>query len=324
MSNKIYRICVIVLMMIIFLGVVTVGAQEKELKIMLVAKNLADPYSSWLMTMAEKTMEEDYPEIKYKLLDQQSDPANTQQIIDQAIVEEYDSMVLQKVSGSQNTDSIFQDAADRGLYIAIINNTVDDGVTSSAFAPEYEMGFMVGEVAAKNLPENAKVVVLMSTPSLFSSEERRRGYQDALFNERPDVTILDEANIEGWKKDLAISKMEDWCQRFPEIDGVISMNDGMALGAIEAAKANQRDLSKMQFYGIDGLADGCLSIEADELTATVLQDAAAMAKAGVELAVKIAKGELTEPEKVEIVPVLITKDNVEEFIEMHRKNGLIK
>ena len=118
--------------------------------------------------------------------------------------------------------------------------------------------------------------------------------------------------------------MEDWFQRFPQIDGVVSMNDGMALGAIEAAKANQRDLSKMQFYGIDGLADGCLSIDADELTATVLQDAESMANAGIDIAIKIAKGELEEPEKFEIVPTLITKENVEVYIEMHRKNGLIK
>ena len=118
--------------------------------------------------------------------------------------------------------------------------------------------------------------------------------------------------------------MSDWCQRFDTIDGIISCNDGMVLGAIEAAKSDNRDVQKMQFYGIDGLADGCLSIEAGEMTASVLQNAEEMAKYGVELAVKTAQNPDMPAEKKELEPTLITKDNIDEMLEMHRKTGIIK
>lgn len=295
---------------------------EDTVKVMILAKNLSDPYSTWLMNMCEQDLKKQSG-VEYTILDQQGDPATTESFYDQALLEGYDVVILQKVSGSQNTDDLLQSFANEGLRSVVINNEVTDGVSCNAFYPEYEMGYMIGSVAAENLPQNAKICVLKSTASLFSSEERCRGYLAAL-ESRKDIEILDTQNVEGWSKDIAISVMEDWCQRFDTIDGIISMNDGMALGAIEAAKGDNRDLSSMQFYGIDGLADACLSIEAGELTASVLQDATKMASEGVRLAIELAKNKEMEVEKVELEPVLIQKENIDEFLNMHRENGLIK
>lgn len=293
-------------------------------KIMLIAKNLADPYSTWLMSMCEKYMDENWPEAEYVVFDQQADPANTESLYDQAVLEGYDLVVLQKVSGSQDTDALLQDFAAQGVRSVVINNEVSDGVSLNVIYPEYEMGSMVAAYAAKNLPENAKVCILKSTPSLFSSEERAQAYIDMIEKDRPDVEILDIQNCEGWSKDTAINVMSDWCQRFDQIDAVLSANDGMVLGAIEAAKADGRDVQAMQFYGIDGLADGCLSIEAGEETGSVLQDAGEMAKTAVELAQQLYNDPEMEAVKIELEPVLITAENISEFIEMHRSTGVIK
>ena len=293
-------------------------------KVMIIAKKLADPYCTWLMSMCEKYMQEEWPEAEYVILDQEGDPANTESFYDQAMLDNYDVVILQKVSGSQDTDALLQSYAEQGLRSVVINNEVSDGVSCNVIYPEYGMGTLVAQQAAKNLPENAKVCILKSTPSLFSSEQRAQAYIDMIEKDRTDIEILDIQNCEGWNKDIAINVMSDWCQRFDQIDAVLSANDGMVLGAIEAAKADGRDVQAMQFYGIDGLADGCLSIEAGEETASVLQDAAAMAKTGVELAMKLYADPKMEAVKVELDPVLITDENIGEFIAMHKSTGVIK
>lgn len=296
---------------------------EDPIKVLVLAKKLSDPYCTWLMSMTEKYLKEDHPEVEFTILDQNGDPANTESFYDLAIMEGYDVVILQKVSGSQDTDALLQSYAEQGLRTVVINNAVDDGVSCSVFYPEYTMGNMAGQYAAEHLPENAKICIIKSTPSLFSSEERTKGYLDALAD-RPDVEILDTQNCEGWNKDIAITIMSDWCQRFDQIDGVLSANDGMNLGCIEAAKADNRDVQSMFFSGIDGLADGCLSIQAGELKVSVLQDANAMAKGGIEMALKLVANPDMEVEKMELVPELITPDNVEEYIELHRSTGVIK
>ena len=300
------------------------NSEAEKVKIMLIAKNLADPFCAWMFTMAQKHLDEDYPDVEYKLIDQRQDAANMDAAFDQALIEGFNSFVFHSVSGSLNTSDLMKRLQAEGLVGAHINNDPSDGISSVSCAPEYAMGSMIGSVAAEMLPEGAKVVILMSTPSNYASEQRRLGYEDALFKARPDVVILDQKNCEAWSKDIAIKTTEDWCQRFPEIDAVISVNDGMALGALEALKSDGRDLSKIQFFGIDGLADGCLSIEKGEMTASVLQDGTDMAYAAVDLAIGIAKGEITEPQKHDVVPIIINQDNVAEMIQMHKDNGLLK
>ena len=80
----------------------------------------------------------------------------------------------------------------------------------------------------------------------------------------------------------------------------------------------------LQFYGIDGLAEGCLSIQAGEEKATVLQDAMTMAEETIKMADGIMDGSITDCPTVTIDAKVINEDNIEEMIEFHKKNGLIE
>jgi inositol transport system substrate-binding protein len=150
---------------------------------------------------------------------------------------------------------------------------------------------------------------------------RREGFQKVLLDARPDITVLDE-QIGNWYKDEGMRYMEDWLQKYPQIDAVLSMNDTMALGAIEAAKAIGRD-KDMTYYGVDGLADAVLSIADGDLTATCVQNAYAQAEAGMEIAKRVLNGE-AENEVIVVPGELITKDNTAKWIEIHTANGQIK
>ena len=59
------------------------------------------------------------------------------------------------------------------------------------------------------------------------------------------------------------------------------------------------------------------AIKAGEANATVRQDPAKMGKEGVDLILKLLKGEKVEP-KTMIPGVLITKDNVDQFLAPER------
>ncbi|MPN42593.1 D-threitol-binding protein [bioreactor metagenome] len=118
-----------------------------------------------------------------------------------------------------------------------------------------------------------------------------------------------------WLKDKAMATMEDWLQKHPNVCGVIAANDGMTLGAIEAFKGAGKDLSKCYFYGIDGMQDACASIKAGELTASVLQDAEGMMKKGLEMINDMLNGKKVSREPQYVESILITKDNVDQFID---------
>lgn len=302
----------------------TAEAADKPVKILISAKNMADPFYSWLCNSTVEALRKARPDAEYKVVDLMGDPANTQQLIDQAVLEDYDALIFDKVNHGQNTDAMLREAKRQGLSTVITNfSGGTDGVSSSSGASNYLLGNQVGAKAAELLPKNAKICVVLSSPADTGSDDRWRGYQDALKEAgRDDIEILDVKNNDGWAKEKAMRLMDDWLQIYPGIDGILAMNDGMALGCIESCKADGRDLSAMQFYGIDGLGDACISIEANELTASVLQDAMDMGTNAIRIALGMIDGSITTEEYL-IKPIVITKGNVQEIIAIHKANGAL-
>lgn len=138
------------------------------------------------------------------------------------------------------------------------------------------------------------------------------------FEKRPDVTIVGE-EIANWNKDEAMTYMETWMQANKKIDAIISMNDNMAAGALEAVK-DKPEFAEIQAYGVDGTAEACLLIKDGKMTSTSLQSAYDLATALMDTSNKLLTGEETQID-MDIDCPLITPDNVDQYIEMHKKQA---
>lgn len=294
---------------------------QKTYNITYISKDMAQPYAIWLANSLQQIAAEDYPDFDITILDQKQDPSIGATLIEQAINQKVDGIIIQK-AGGYNTDDLFKSVADAGIPLVTVNIPVDDGVSSNVACSNYELGETVGNYAKDKIPQNAKVLVLRGNPGDLE-EERWQGFKESLFDQRSDIEILD-TQIAYYDKAKAIAISDDWLQRFPEIDAVVSMNDGQALGFIESCKANGRDLSAIQIYGVDGLADGCLAIEAEEMTASVVQNATEQARHGLRIMHELLTGETEGPVDYIVPAELITADNVQQWIEFHKENGMIE
>jgi len=303
--------------------VVEGGAAAGTQRVLIASSDQANPFYSWLTNSTEAYFAQNFPNVETTVVDLRGNDANVPSVIEQAIVGGYNGLILDKVNADQPTDELLQNAHADGVNTVLVNNSgIEDGVSSSSGASNFLLGEKAGEIAAAMLPPNAKILVILSTPGNSGSEDRWAGIQQGLAS-RDDIEILDVSNANNWAKENAIRLMDDWLQIHPEIDGVIAVNDGMALGAIEAAKAAGRDVQEMMFFGIDGLADACISIEAGELTASILQDANDMGANAARIVMGMIDGSITTPEEYFITPIVITKDNVDEVIAMHQENGFM-
>ena len=203
------------------------------------------------------------------------------------------------------------------------NPRVECEGTGSVDADPYEQAKVNCELALKKIPKNAKVVVLQGPAGNFHSTKRREAWKKEFFDKRSDVKILAE-DIANWNKDEAMQLMEDWVQAYGQIDAVISMNDNMAAGAIEAVKDNAK-YKNMQAYGVDGTAEACLLIKEGKMTSTGLQSAIDLAKMNTEAMHDVLTGKKKVTDINDNVPApLITSDNVDEYIQMYKDNGQIK
>lgn len=288
-------------------------------KVAYVARAQSDSFAAWLANEMVAAAEQ-YPDIELTVFDGQADDAKENSAIENAIANGFDAVIVQPNNGEAQRPYVEQVVA-AGL-VAITTNSRIEGIegASSVDADPYNQAKVNAELALEQIPENAKVVVLKGPSGNFHADERWKAWQAEFFDKRPDVTIVGE-DFANWNKDEAMALMEDWTIAHGDIDAVVSMNDNMAAGALEVVKGNEM-YDDMLVYGVDGTAEACLLIEEGRMTSTCLQSAIDLAALNLETVHKLLTGEETQID-TDIEEVLITKDNVAEYVEMYKERGQI-
>ncbi len=108
--------------------------------------------------------------------------------------------------------------------------------------------------------------------------------------------------------------MEQLLSRYPDIDGVISGNDEMALGAINALEEAGR-LDEVQVLGFDGSNDAAEAVAEGSMVATVLQpitDGTTQAMEVLDEVIRTGENPL-EDEKIALDCILITEENASQL-----------
>ncbi|TFV81071.1 sugar ABC transporter substrate-binding protein [Microbacterium sp. dk485] len=293
--------------------------QKDEYRVAYIARAQADSFAAWLANEM-KAAAEDYDDITLEVFDGQADDEVENRMIENAIANKFDAIIVQPNNGDAQSPYI-QQAIDAGIVTITTNPRVEglDG-GDSVDANPYDQGAVVAQLALEQVPENAKVVVLTGPAGNFHSTARRDAWQKEFFDKRPDVTIVAE-DTANWNKDEALTLMEDWSLANSEIDAIISMNDNMAAGALEALKGKSA-FEGILAYGVDGTPEATLLIQEGLLTASTLQNARELAELNLKSVHELLTGEADEI-NVDIGNPLITSENVQEYIDLYLEAGLL-
>lgn len=125
------------------------------------------------------------------------------------------------------------------------------------------------------------------------------------------LNVIDEQTA-GWDPVKAQDLMTNWIAAGHKPEAVISNNDNMAIGAINAMKAAGWDMKDVIVAGVDATQEALAYMKAGDLDVTVFQNAAAQGSGAVETAMKLAKGEaVTSP--VWVPFELVTPANMEQY-----------
>ena len=132
-------------------------------------------------------------------------------------------------------------------------------------------GVAYGEEAASKLFEamggKGGVVALGGIFSNVPAIERKAGL-DAALKKYPGIQLLD-FQVADWNSQKAFPIMQAWMTRFnSKIKGVWAANDDMALGALEALRAEGL-AGQIPVTGMDGTQPGLAAIKVGELIASV-------------------------------------------------------
>lgn len=253
----------------------------------------------------------------------------------QAALKDGDELIIQDAAGDQNKQ--MNDVADmisQGVDVICLSAINSEGVRATLEAckeagipviafntgvknPELvectvvsdnvEAGRLCAQALAAALNNTGKVVeITYSTTEVCY--DRQKGFEEEIAK-YPDIEIIQTRDVEKAKADFSQPVMVDFINANPVIDGVFTINDPTARGAIAALK-EAGIIDKVKVVAIDGSDEGKDFIRAGEMVASAAQNPALIGQTCVETAYKLVAGETVES-KIVIPMNIIDKNNVD-------------
>ncbi len=236
------------------------------------------------------------------------DDANKQnELFDSAIAAGVKAIILDN-AGADASVAAVQKAKDKGIPSFLIDREITTtGVAVSQIVSNNYQGAQLGaEEFVKLMDEKGNYAELIGKESDTNADIRSQGYHDVI-DQYSDMKLVAKQTA-NWSQTEAYTVMESILQAHPDIKGVISGNDTMAMGAYAALEAAGR--KDVIVVGFDGSNDVRDSIKKGGIKATVLQPAYQQAQLAVEQADKFIKTGKTGLEEKQLMDcILVNADN---------------
>jgi ribose transport system substrate-binding protein len=200
--------------------------------------------------------------------------------------------------------------------IPVIMQNADTTETGHAYTrtfvgvQSYDQGLAVGQMITKALNGKGNIIVITGKPGQTDTVNRTAGMKAAFADAKANINVV-ATEPADWSKDKAVTVMQDLLTRYPKIDAVFCQDDPMAIGALQAIKAADRQ-SEIKLYGVGGMRDACAAIKAHEMSGTAMQLSYLIGVYTVHAAYDATHNRLVPP-KILAPTAPVTQDNISQW-----------
>ena len=285
------------------------GASEAAAyKIALIQQHQTNAFQIAVTEAAEAKAAELGVELTILSADQDAATQITQ--IEQCVSEGFDAILFEPVDPDGLRDAA-KAASDAGVVVINIVSSCTDWEDAGSSAVSCGNNVKAGENEMQHVADllggKGNVAILTGPAASSDALDRLEGYENILANYPDMVQVVAPADCQ-WATAKAQATVESWLSAY-DLDAIVCENDGMAVGAGNAAGAN----SGIVITGLDGTPDGYEAIKDGRMAGTVAQDGGAMAANGLEAAVTLLDGGSLESNVLITDSVWIDASNVADY-----------
>ena len=288
--------------------ILTISAQANEINIGSCIYRFNDAFM--LRFRNAMTEQSDKLGAKITMADGQDDQTTQDAQIDEFISNGVNVLIVNPVD-RMASQAIIDKAKAANIPVVFINREPTPEMLAS-----YEKAYYVGAKAEESGTQSGELIAeyFKAHPEADKNHDGKlqfillkgqNGHQDMILRSKYSVEAIKNAGIEpveiasaiaNWDKLQAMNIMNAFAMSIgPEnIEAVIANNDEMALGAVEALKANDYNKGDKDLYipvvGVDANASALEAMDKGEMLGTVLNDSDNQGAAAVKLAVALANG----------------------------------
>src|SRR4030088_32947 len=278
-----------------------------EITIAVFTKNLTNPSYEAFRIAADQIAHATGVRLIHFVPKQPDNVGEQKAMVEQVLKDRPDAVIFIPVDDVAMIDSV-KKLNEAKIPVVLVSNPLPGSFVTYVGADDFEIGYREARYLFDNMAGKGKIVVIEGTPAAPTTRGRVGGYQRA-FAEFPGIEVLG-SGIGNYQQPDARRVMEKLLAEHPRINAVLSANDGMALGALEALKeANRTSI----VIGINGILPAVKQIETGAILASVDFNMFKIGCTATRAAVRYLKREPL-PEKVILPAEIIDKTNYKAWL----------
>lgn len=211
-------------------------------------------------------LEETYPQLDFVLATAPDAAKQVSDIEDMVATRNIDALVVLPFESEPLTGPV-QNVKEAGTWVTVVDRGLAiEGIEDLYVAGDNSgFGRVSGEYMVEAMPEGGKIVVLRGIATEIDNQ-RVEAFQKAIEGSGIEVLSMEHGN---WNRDESFTVMQDFLQKYEQIDAVWASDDDMAVGVLGAVEAAGRDDVKFVLGGagmkemIKRVMDGDTMIPAD-------------------------------------------------------------
>jgi ribose transport system substrate-binding protein len=244
--------------------------------------------------------------VAYQAAQSEGDQLGQLTIAEGMVTQGFDVLLLSPQTDA-NLQPVLEQANAAGIPVLNVNDAVIPNAAHYVGNVQRDNGVRVANWFIENFPEGGKVAVIEGQPGVYAAVQRTDGFT-ATISESGAFEVV--ASVPGnWDRQISYDAATNILQQHPDLIGFYANNDGMALGIVEAVRAEGLQ-DQVAVFGTDGISDAYASIRAGELTGTVDSFPVLTGEVAMEVALRLVAGQ-DLPRVVATPQALITADNVD-------------
>ena len=295
-------------------------AAASEIKVAYLAKNVVDAFhvkmNAYVGEQLDKMKEEGLI-ADWQMFDATTDPVIQVSQVEDALNNDFNFMLLQPCEAA-GSDPVVTRCAEEGVPIVVINSMTESTLEKAsgyAGSNDVEAGEMMGNYLNEKVPNGGTYVHMMGVVGNTAQIDRGEGIANTMTEEAGWMNGGDYAA--EWLAEKAVGFATDAITQYgDELTAIVCDNDDMS-SAVQAY-CNSVNREDIVCIGVDGNQGPLTMVKEGTLGATIYQDGVAQCDYAVNtIARAIITGETEGVElfKTDIPFVLVTADNVDEYLE---------
>ena len=214
------------------------------------------------------------------------------ELVNQLIREKVDAIVLVPID-SKALVPVTVKAIQAGIKVINIDIKLNEellrqeGIELTYVGPDNKTASnIVGNVLAKKLKKDAKVILIEGLRVAENAQQRKAGFMESISTYGLNLIASEAAD---WETKKAEQVFERLYIQHPDVEGVMCSNDAMALGVLNVLKRNDK-AGAIPVIGFDNDASVRPFLKSGALLATIDAFGSQMAVEGIGFALKVLNG----------------------------------